>query len=211
MRKIKQELIDRAAVLALEFRKKGFHCSGESVFSAINGTLHITDSSMVRIVTGFHGGGGSHRKDSNVDLTAALEELASGRDRRPPEELPIRITGHLCGALAAGIVCIGFLYGRCKPTDDLTCVDELCYELHCRFEARFGETSCKELRKKYVPQSDHHTCECIYQEGTRLAVQLILEAPLLVDRCPKMNWEKAKMRQTLVIAEEKNNESSNER
>jgi hypothetical protein len=51
---LKQELIDRAATLALEFRKKGFHCS-ESVFSAINGTLHITDPSMVRIVTGFHG------------------------------------------------------------------------------------------------------------------------------------------------------------
>lgn len=79
MRKeIKQELIDHAAVLALEFRKKGFHCS-ESVFSAINGTLHITDPSMVRIVTGFHGGGGSHRKDSNVDLTSALEELAVNR------------------------------------------------------------------------------------------------------------------------------------
>lgn len=206
MRKeIKQELIDRAAVLALEFRKKGFHCS-ESVFSAINGTLHITDPSMVRIVTGFHGGGGSHRKDSNVDLTSALEELANGRDRRPPEELSISITGHLCGALAAGIVCIGFLYGRRRPTEDLTCVDELCYELHRRFEAQFGEKSCKELRKKYVPQSDHHTCECIYQEGARLAVQLILEAPLLIDRCPKMNWEKAKMRPPLVIAEEKNAE-----
>jgi len=56
--KSKQKLIDQAGSLALEFRRKGFHCS-ESVFSAINTTLKITDPNMVRIVTGFHGGGGS--------------------------------------------------------------------------------------------------------------------------------------------------------
>lgn len=36
------------------------------------------------------------------------------------------------------------------------------------------------------PQCDNHTCECIYQKGVRLAVQLILEVPSLIDRCPKM-------------------------
>lgn len=180
----KQELIDKAGTLALEFRRKGFHCS-ESVFSAINATLLITDPTMVRIITGFHGGGGAHRKDPNIDLTATLEALASGRDRRPPEELPIAITGHLCGALAAGIICLGLLYGRRQSSDDLTCVDELSYELHRRFEARFGEKLCSELRKKYVPLSENHTCEYIYQEGARLAVELILDAPSLVNRCPQ--------------------------
>jgi hypothetical protein len=43
------------------------------------------------------------------------------------------ITGHICGALASGIVCIGFLYGRSSPNDDLSCVDELSFELHRRF------------------------------------------------------------------------------
>jgi len=180
----RQELINKAAALALEFRRKGFHCS-ESVFSAINETLHISDPAMVRIVTGFHGGGGSHRRDPLVDLTATLEALASEWDRRPPEELPITITGHLCGALAAGIVCIGFLYGRRQPTDDLTCADELSYELHRRFEAKFGEKNCRELRKKYIPLSENCTCEYIYQEAARLGVELILDAPSLVDRCPQ--------------------------
>jgi hypothetical protein len=63
-------------------------------------------------------------------------------------------------------------------------VDELSYELHRRFEARFGEKLCSELRKKYVPLSENRTCEYIYQEGARLAVELILDAPSLVNQCP---------------------------
>lgn len=182
MTESKQRLMDQAERLALEFRRKGFHCS-ESVFSAINTTLNITDPSMVRIVTGFHGGGGSHRKDPEVDLTACLEEVASGRERRPPEEWPVALTGHLCGALASGIVCIGLLFGRRQPSDDLTCPDELTYELHRRFEAKFGLKTCRELRQKYVPLSDNHTCEYIYQKGAGMAVELILEAAGLVGRC----------------------------
>lgn len=182
MKESKQKLMDKASQLALEFRHRGFHCS-ESVFLAINDTLNITDPAMVRIVTGFHGGGGAHRKHTDVNLNAALEEVASGRDRRSFEELPIAVTGHLCGALASGIVCIGFLFGRWEPIEDLTCVDELSYELHCRFEAKFGYKMCRELREKYVPLSDNHSCEYIYQEGARMAVELILEAPELVDRC----------------------------
>jgi C_GCAxxG_C_C family probable redox protein len=182
MKKSKLELMEKASRIALESRHKGFHCS-ESVFLAINGTLDIIDPAMVRIVTGFHGGGGAHRTQPEVNLNAALEEVASGRDRRSFEELPIVVTGHLCGALASGVVCIGLLFGRRNPSDDLTCVDELSYELHCRFEAKFGCKTCRELREKYVPLSDNHTCEYIYQEGARMAVELILAAPELVDRC----------------------------
>jgi hypothetical protein len=47
--------IEDAGRIAIECRRKGFHCS-ESVFTAVNETLKITDPSMVRMVTGFHGG-----------------------------------------------------------------------------------------------------------------------------------------------------------
>ena len=178
----KEQILDKAEKCALEFRKKGFHCS-ESVFSAINAALDIVDPEMVCVVTGFHGGGGARRRDRGADLTAFLEEVASGRERRQPEEWPIEITGHLCGALASGIVCIGLLFGRRSPKDDLTCPDELALELHRRFEEEFGSKICRELRQKYVPISENHTCEYIYQTAARLAVDLLLSASESVDHC----------------------------
>ncbi|RJX36537.1 MAG: C_GCAxxG_C_C family protein [Desulfarculus sp.] len=178
-----QELLEKAERLALENRSKGFHCS-ESVFAAINETLGIIDPEMVRIATGFHGGGGARRKDKEVDLTVFLEEVASGRERRPPDQWPVEVTGHICGALASGVMCIGLLFGRRKPTDDLTCPDELANELHRRFEEKFGTKLCREIRQKYVPISDNHTCEYVYQKGARMAVELILSSPSWAERCP---------------------------
>jgi len=178
------ERIKEAGRKAVEYRRQGFHCS-ESTFLAINDTLKIADPSWVRIVTGFHGGGGCHRTRPGVDMNAVLEGLASGRDRRTAAEAGLEITGHLCGALAAGVVCIGFLYGRRNPMDDLTCVDELSFELHRRFLQEFGEKECQEIRKKYIPQSPNGTCEYIYERGSQIAVQLILEAPNLVKECAR--------------------------
>lgn len=180
-----QEMLEKAERLALENRRKGFHCS-ESVFAAINETIGIIDPEMVRVATGFHGGGGARRKDKDVDLTAFLEEVASGREHRPPEEWPVEVTGHVCGALASGVMCIGLLFGRRKPTDDLTCPDELANELHRRFKEKFETKICREIRQKYVPISDNNTCEYVYQQGARMAVELILSAQSLVERCPDL-------------------------
>jgi C_GCAxxG_C_C family probable redox protein len=175
--------IQEAGEKAIEFGQKGFHCS-ESVFMAVNDTLKIVDPSLVRLITGFHGGGGTHRLEKGVNMTEVLAGLASGKDRRPPEELPITQVGHLCGAIAAGIACIGLLYGRKEPTDDLTCVDELSYELHQRFKEEFGSQECLPVREKWKPLSPNYTCQLIYQRGAEIAVELILEAPHLVPECP---------------------------
>jgi len=182
MEKNIKDKIECAGKLAVQFRRKGFHCS-ESTFLAINETLKITDPGMVRVVTGFHGGGGAHRMEPDMDLNAVLEGIASGKDTRRPEEVGLQITGHMCGALASGIVCIGLLYGRTSPTDPLACVDELAFELHRRFLDEFGSKECRALREKWVPLSYNHTCEHIYQRGAELAVELILEAPRLIPDC----------------------------
>lgn len=178
------EKLKEAAQKAVGYRRQGFHCS-ESTFLAINDTLKITDSSMVKIVTGFHGGGGCRRIRPGVNMNDVLDGLASGKDRRTAEEAGLEITGHLCGALAAGIVCIGFLYGRRYPVDDLACVDELSFELHRRFLKEFGERECRAIRAKYVPISPNGTCEYVYERGAQIAVQLILEAGNLVKECSK--------------------------
>jgi C_GCAxxG_C_C family probable redox protein len=178
-----EERATAAGQRALDFKDQGFHCS-ESTFLAINEALGIADPALVRLVTGFHGGGGCHRLHPGVDLKGVLAGLASGADRRTPEEAGLAVTGHLCGALAAGIVCIGLRHGRTRPEDDLVCVDELAFELHRRFLEEFGLKECRALRQKYVPLSDNHTCELIYRRGAELAVQLLLEAPALVAECP---------------------------
>jgi C_GCAxxG_C_C family probable redox protein len=178
-------IIKAAGKKALTNRKQGFHCS-ESVFLAINDTFKITDPSMVKMVTGFHGGGGSHRKNAGVDLTETLEEMASGRETRSGDDLPVIQVGHLCGALAASIVCIGLLYGRISGSEDLTCVDELCYELHRRFEEKLGEKECRHLFPRWKAKSPMNNCEYVYQTASELAVELILEASAVVPECQKI-------------------------
>jgi len=184
MKEDTRKLIEEAGRRAIENRRKGFHCS-ESAFLAINDTLNITDPSMVKMVTGFHGGGGTHLLVPDADRNEILEGIASGQDRRPPEELEIVQVGHLCGALAAGIICIGLLYGRTSPTDELECPDELAFELHQRFSKEFGEKECKPIREKWIPQSHNRTCEPVYKRGAELAVELILEAHEIVPECEK--------------------------
>jgi len=183
-----KKMIQAAGRSAIAFKEKGFHCS-ESVFMAINETLKITDPAMVKIVTGFHGGGGTHRTEPGVDMTALLAGIASGEDQRPDEEIPLEQVGHLCGALAAGIACFGFLYGRTSPTDDLTCVDELSFELHRRFSAEFNEKECGPLRDKWIPLWPGGTCENVYKRAAEIAVELILTAPELVPECPARTAE----------------------
>jgi len=95
------------------------------------------------------------------------------------------VTSYMCGSLPSEIVCIGLVFWQREPRDDLTCVDELSYELHGRFEAKFGCKTCGELRGGYMPLRDNNTCEYVYKEGARMAIELILGAPQLIDRCPK--------------------------
>jgi len=96
---------------------------------------------MVRAITGFHGGGGTHRLKPDIELTPLLAEIAAGTLKPDPDDMPVDQVQHLCGALAAGIMCVSLLFGRVSPDDDLTCVDELSYELHRRFKEELGTTS----------------------------------------------------------------------
>jgi C_GCAxxG_C_C family probable redox protein len=175
--------IEEAGRKALEFKAQGFHCS-ESVFLAINDALKITDPRMVRAITGFHGGGGTHRLKPNVDLTPLLADIAAGTHKSEPDEIPVVQVQHLCGGLAAGIMCMGLLFGRSAPEDDLTCVDELCYELHRRFQEELGHNECRFLREIWVPRSEDESCAPIYRRATEIAVDIILSAQDLVPECP---------------------------
>jgi len=168
----RREILEAANQRALAYKEQGFHCS-ESVFLAVNETLKITDPRMVRAITGFHGGGGTHRLKPDIELTPLLAEIAAGTLKPDPEDMPVDQVQHLCGALAAGIMCVSLLFGRSSPEEDLTCVDELSYELHRRFQEELGHNECRFLCDIWVPLSGDESCSPIYKKGPQIIVETI--------------------------------------
>jgi hypothetical protein len=65
-------------------------------------------------------------------------------------------------------------------------VDELCYELHRRFEEKLVEKECHRLFPKWKTVSPTNNCEYVYQTASEIAVELILEASAVVPECRKM-------------------------
>ncbi len=171
-----ESLIKKAEERVDENAKALYHCS-EGTFKAINDTLNLVDPSFLRAITGFHGGGGNHRLDPSINLTKALEDVLSGRDKRPREELPFVGTGHMCGALAAGIMCLGLVYGRESNEDDLTCIDELAYEFHRRFKEAFGHKECANLYE------GEDKCARIMKFAAKTAIEMIVNGDELVPEC----------------------------
>jgi C_GCAxxG_C_C family probable redox protein len=106
-------------------------------------------------------------------------------------DIKVTPTGHLCGALAAGIIIIGYIFGRKSPDDDITCPSELASELHRRFEEEMGTKMCAMLRPFQMkitadPDKDEKGhCGNTYAAGAKLAVEVILEAKELCPLCPE--------------------------
>lgn len=171
-RLLRAATVREAGQKALEFRAQGYHCS-ESVFLAINDTFRIADPCLVKAVSGFHGGGGTHR----------LQPAAGTGPAAEAEEVPVEKVQHLCGALAAGLVCISLVYGRCAPEADLTCVDELCFELHRRFQEELGHNECKFIREIWAARSEDGSCAPVYRCGAEIVADILLGAHELAPEC----------------------------
>jgi hypothetical protein len=188
VKQTRREILAFASRRALAYKAEGFHCS-ESVWLAVNETFKITDPNMVKAITGFHGGGGTHRLKADIELTPLLAEIAAGTLKPDPDDMPVDQVQHLCGALAAGIMCVSLLFGRSSPDDDLTCVDELSYELHRRFQEELGHNECLFLRDIWVPRSEDESCAPIYERGTQIVVETILDAHRLVPECQQVSLD----------------------
>jgi hypothetical protein len=116
------------------------------------------------MASGFHGGGGGVKTD---------EEGMKG--------IP---TGCMCGALAAGVLVLGVLYGRSAPVGPrFGCISHLSAYLHKRFQDELGGKCCAMLRPFYQKMDREHSCSHIYQKGAELAVEVALSAPALVPDC----------------------------
>ena len=93
-------------------------------------------------------------------------------------------TGCMCGALAAGVLVLGVLYGRTAPVGPrFGCISHLSAHLHKRFEEEFGAKCCAILRPFYQKMDREHSCSFLYQKGAELSVEVALSAPALVSDC----------------------------
>jgi C_GCAxxG_C_C family probable redox protein len=141
------------------------------------------------MATGFHGGGGRHMEadlKGHQDLTHPAYAV--------PEKSGTKLvnTGSLCGALAAGVMIIGYLFGRRSPEDDITCASELSFEFHKRFLETLGSKTCSVLKPFHFKISEDPSqslagnCGKVYYTGAKLAVEVILGAREICSLCPKV-------------------------
>jgi C_GCAxxG_C_C family probable redox protein len=141
------------------------------------------------MASGFHGGGGRHMEGEPEEP----EDL-----RHPAYAVPEKtgtkrvVTGDLCGALAAGVMIIGYLFGRRSPEDDITCASELSFELHKRFLETLGSKTCNVLKPFHFKISKDPSrnlagnCGQVYYTGAKLAVDVILGAREICSLCPEV-------------------------
>lgn len=109
------------------------------------------------------------RKDLDLDIPDSAIAMSSG--------FPWGLggAGCLCGAVAGGAMCIGFVYGRSIPGDPkINRCFELTNEFHDKFKARFGASCCRILIKDYPDRnSQERKCHCI--EMVKFAVVAVAE------------------------------------
>ena len=93
-------------------------------------------------------------------------------------------TGCMCGALAAGVLILGVLYGRSAPVGPrFGCISHLSAYLHKRFQDDLGGKCCAMLRPFYQKMDRENSCGHLYQKGAELAVEVALSAPALAPEC----------------------------
>ncbi len=98
--------------------------------------------------------------------------------------------GDRCGALEAGALLVGLVYGRTDVEADSTCAGQLVKWLHGRFAAEFGSTACNVIRPISVTRlSDDFSCGPIYRRGAELAAEAVLTGSTLCLICPPYDPE----------------------
>ena len=102
------------------------------------------------MATAFHGGGGCHKDVVSENIEDLRHPVYADSD---PTTSKMRNMGSVCGALNAGVMLIGYLFGRSRPGEDITCPSELAYELHNRFEETLGSKICSMLKPFHVKTS----------------------------------------------------------
>ena len=65
----------------------------------------------------------------------------------------------LCGALAGGLIAIGYVYGRMAPGEDWQQAKNLAAELRKQFITQYGATNCPHVLETLGPQENGMKCK----------------------------------------------------
>jgi C_GCAxxG_C_C family probable redox protein len=79
----------------------------------------------------------------------------------------------VCGALAGGIIAIGFLFGRSQTGADWRDAYESAAELRLRFFESYGTTNCKELLSRFGEQTNMMTCKKLSGAVAGMVAQIV--------------------------------------
>ena len=116
---------------------------------------------------------------------SVIATLRDALDLDIPDSAIAMSSGCLCGAVAGGTMCIGFLYVRSTPGDPkINRCFELTKEFHDKFKKEFGAACCRVLIKDYPDRnSPERKCHCI--EMVKFTVVTVAE--ILIRECEKDN------------------------
>lgn len=78
-----------------------------------------------------------------------------------------------CGALTAGILVIGGLYGRMQPEDNAIMAYELSREYRKAFLKEFNETCCKKLLESLGKQENKMKCKKLTSKSAGILYNLL--------------------------------------
>jgi C_GCAxxG_C_C family probable redox protein len=81
----------------------------------------------------------------------------------------------LCGALSAGAMVIGGLYGRTRPGEDEKRARELVGRFRERFLAEFGATQCAPIQQRYEVPGTTGFCAPVAERAAAILLQVLDE------------------------------------
>ncbi|MGQ9492683.1 MAG: C-GCAxxG-C-C family protein [Anaerolineae bacterium] len=97
----------------------------------------------------------------------------------------------LCGALSAGVMLIGVLYGRTHPGEDEALARALAARFRERFLTAFGTTQCAPIRQRFEVVGTSGYCAPVAEQAALLLCEVLTEQGMVLsspDTFPKINW-----------------------
>ncbi|MDQ7840525.1 MAG: C-GCAxxG-C-C family (seleno)protein [bacterium] len=107
--------------------------------------------------------------------------------------------GHRCGALEAGSMLAGLVYGRAEVEEDNSAVSQLVRWLHEQFAREFSSERCEVIKPMAFTQlSEDFSCGPVYRRGAELAAEAIMTAQTLCSACPPFDPHRGRAEEVAV-------------